>query len=162
MKRLYVVAAVASLGLQACAEAPTASPMKAPVSGPLLAVTVDQSRVTVSDIATNPCGPVPEDIAFSGYVHFVTQTFDDGFSSHSNWFNVKGTGVTSGQQYVLTMLNQFSAVWTGTGTANEHMQQFRLISSGSGGNYNLKVREAYTFPPLVITLSDWRIECTGL
>ena len=124
----------------------------APVSAGAI-VTREEVEVTIDDIFSAPCPDTDiEDIHVQGTYTIKTKTVVDGnggfhFSSHWNWANFTGTGLTSGDTYVVTQkfshTEHDSVVENGVESFTL-IFSFHLVSKGSGDNIQLKGVNHYT------------------
>ncbi len=116
-------------------------------------VTREEIEASIDDIFSAPCPDTDvEDIHVQGTYTIKTKTVLDGnggfhFSTHWNWANFTGTGLTSGDTYVVTQ----------TFSHNEHVSslendvetytlifRFHLVSKGSGESIQIKGVNHYT------------------
>jgi hypothetical protein len=116
----------------------------APVSAGAI-VTREEVEVTIDDIFSAPC-PDVEDIHVQGTYIIKTKTVLDGhggfhFSTHWNWAKFTGTGLTSGDSYIVNQNHsQTEHDLSGmNGVENFTLIfSFHLVSKGSGENIHIK------------------------
>ena len=142
----------------------------APVSAGAI-VTREETEVMIDEIFSAPCPDSDiEDIHVQGTYTIKTKTVLDGhggvhFSSHWNWANFTGTGLTSGDTYVVTQT--FSHTEHDFVRANEIESftlifNFHLVSKGSGENIHIKGVNHYTINAngeITVDKATFRVVC---
>jgi len=124
----------------------------APVSAGAI-VTREEVEISIDDIFSAPCPDTDiEDIHVQGTYTIKTKTVIDGhggfhFSSHWNWANFTGTGLTSGDTYVVTQTfshTEHDFVGANDVESFTLIFNFHLVSKGSGDNIQLHGVNHYT------------------
>ena len=124
----------------------------APVSAGAI-VTREEVELSIDDIFSAPCPETDiEDIHLQGTYTIKTKTVTDGhggfhFSSHWNWANFTGTGLTSGDTYVVTQTfshTEHDSVGENGVENFTLIFNFHLVSKGSGDNIQLHGVNHYT------------------
>ena len=164
MIRRTIVAVLFACAVSACADSPVAPSRGQLTPGaPSLAVVANNHETFGPLVATNPCGPTPEGVSYTGKRHTVIkETGPFTMEVTQNWSDVKGVGLITGNDYVLHA-NIESDMFLAPGPvfSNTTERHLHIISQGSADNFDLVVEETTSFPPLVTTINVIRSECTG-
>lgn len=104
-----------------------------------------------------------EDVEISGTIHMVNETQSDGsLIGHFNYQNVTGVGLTSGNTYRVSAVDQIrlAAPFPSDITS---VNSFRLISQGSSSNLLVNVLYHITVNAngeVTISIDDLTMQCT--
>jgi hypothetical protein len=164
MIRRTIAAVLFACAVTACADSPVA-PSRGPLTpnAPSLAVIANNHETVGPLVATNPCGPTPEGVSWTGKRQTVIkETGPFTIEVTQNWSDVKGVGLVTGNEYVLKSNTQ-SEMFNPPGPAfsNTTERHLHFIALGSADNFDLVVEETTSFPPLVNTINVIRSECRG-
>ena len=120
--------------------------MVAPVSADAI-VTREEVEVSIDEIFSANCPDSDiEDIHVQGTYTIKTTSVLDGngkyhFNSHWNWKGFTGTGITSGEAYIVTQIfsNSYHESMEESGLYNNTLIfNFHLVGKGSGDNIQVK------------------------
>lgn len=130
---------------------------------PLAAVqNVYQYHYSVSWPIWNPCPPTPESVQFEGKIHQVVKVRPGELDVTWNLADVKGTGLTTANDYLLQdNIKQESVVMPPSGTSISQSRHFRVISKGAADNFDYVLDWVYSFPPYSFEIMKSRFQCRG-
>lgn len=132
---------------------------------PLAAVggqNVFQYHYSASWSIWNPCSPIPEFVQIAGKIHQVVKTRPGELDVTWNLADVKGTGLTTGAEYLLhDNIKQDYLAIPPSGTSTSESRHFRVIAKGVADNYDYVFDWIYSFPPYSFEITKSRFECRG-
>jgi hypothetical protein len=108
----------------------------------------------------NECPPA-EEVALSGKAHFQFRESGEQSRLQINWADVKGTGLVSGDRYIVQDVFRDEVITTTTGGTEELIEHIRMLRQGSPSNLLGSAHVIIDLASGEAVLVDIRATCRG-